>query len=140
MDKQMTNSSNIKARTKKNTIRLAVWTTSWVLATAGVTFGSKFLWEYETIPTIIGVVFHLVLGFGMILANARHLKELDELQKKIQFDAMGFSLGTGLVVGLSYEQLQGLKLITFEPQISHLIILMALTYITGILLGNRRYR
>ncbi len=55
-------------------------------------------------------------------------------------DISNMALGVGLVVGVSYELLEDIKLITFEPEISHLILLMCLTYGVGIILGNRRYR
>ena len=58
----------------------------------------------------------------------------------VQLEAMAFSLGVGLVCGLSYELLEDIKLITFEPEIAHLIILMALTYMVGVIAGNRRYK
>jgi hypothetical protein len=104
------------------------------------TFGPKFFWEFNTPLTILGVLINLGIGFGMILANKRHLNGLDELMRKIQLEAMAFSLGAGLVCGLSYELLEDIKLITFEPEISHLIILMALTYMVGVIAGNRRYK
>jgi xanthosine utilization system XapX-like protein len=53
---------------------------------------------------------------------------------------MALTLGVGLVVGMSYELLEDIKLISFEPQIPHLIMLMGFTYIIGIILGNRRYQ
>jgi hypothetical protein len=36
--------------------------------------------------------------------------------------------------------LEDIKLISFEPEISHLIILMSLTYMIGNIIGNRRYK
>jgi len=65
---------------------------------------------------------------------------VDELMRKIQLEAMALTLGVGLVVGMSYELLEDIKLISFEPQIPHLIMLMGFTYIIGIILGNRRYQ
>ncbi len=53
---------------------------------------------------------------------------------------MALTLGVGMVVGVSYELLEDIKLITFEPEISHLIILMGLTFGIGIIVGNRRYQ
>jgi hypothetical protein len=55
-------------------------------------------------------------------------------------DAMGITLGIGLIAGIAYEQLEDIKLISYEPEISHLIMLMAVTYIISILIGNRKYR
>ena len=76
----------------------------------------------------------------MIRVFKQYLLGLDELQRKIQLDAMALTLGVGMVVGVSYELLEDIKLITFEPEISHLILLMCLTYCIGIILGNRRYQ
>ena len=128
------------AQTKKNTKRLFFWGVVWVLATAGLAFGPKNLWSFNTWLTIIAVLIHIGLGLGMIRAFKQYLLGLDELQRKIQLDAMALSLGVGLVLGCSYEQLEDIKLIPFQPEIPHLIILMSLTYYIGIILGNRRYQ
>ena len=141
MNKEIiTDMSDTTAQTKKNTLRLFFWTGAWVLATAGAAFGPRFLWDFNTLPTVLGVLIHISIGFGMIRVFKQYLLGLDELQRKIQLDAMALTLGVGMVVGVSYELLEDIKLITFEPEISHLIILMCLTYCVGIILGNRRYQ
>ena len=140
MNKQMKDSGNLTARTKTYTIRLGFWTGTWVLSTAVAAFGPKFLWNFNTSLSIVGVLIHLGIGFGMILANKWYLNAVDELMRKIQLEAMALTLGVGLVVGMSYELLEDIKLISFEPQIPHLIMLMGFTYIIGIILGNRRYQ
>ncbi|MCP4931600.1 MAG: hypothetical protein GY912_06435 [Candidatus Marinimicrobia bacterium] len=140
MEKLMNESSNLTTRTKINTVQLGLWTGVWVLTTALAAFGPKFFWEFNTPLTILGVLINLGIGFGMILANKRYLNGLDELMRKIQLEAMAISLGVGLVCGLSYELLEDIKLITFEPEVSHLIMLMALTYMVGVIAGNRRYK
>ena len=127
-------------QTKKNTKRLFIWSVVWVLATAGVAFGPKNLWNFNTLPTILGVLIHIGIGFGGIMVFKQYLLELDELQRKIQLDAMALSLGIGLVLGSSYELLEDIKLIPFEPEIPHLIILMSLTYVVGTVLGHRKYQ
>ena len=103
-------------------------------------YGPKLLWNFNSLLSIVGVLIHLGIGFGMILANKRYLNAVDELMRKIQIEAMAVTLGVGLVVGISYELVEDIKLISFEPEISHLIILMAFTYCIGIILGNRRYQ
>jgi len=55
-------------------------------------------------------------------------------------DAMGITLGVGLIAGIAYEQLEDIKLISYEPEINHLIMLMAITYIIATLIGNRKYQ
>ena len=140
MNKQMKDSDNLKTRTKTHTIHLAFWTGTWVLSTAVTAYGPKLLWNFNSLLSIVGVLIHLGIGFGMILANKRYLNAVDELMRKIQLEAMALTLGVGLVVGISYELLEDIKLISFEPEIGHLIILMAFTYCIGIILGNRRYQ
>jgi len=136
----ITNTCDITPQTKKNTLRLFLWTVAWVLATAGVAFGSKNLWNFNTWLTIIAVLIHIGLGLGMIRVFKQYLLGLDELQRKIQLDAMALSLGIGLVLGCSYEMLEDIKLIPFEPEIPHLLILMSLTYVVGTVLGHRKYQ
>jgi len=89
---------------------------------------------------LIGIAIQLALGFGMIWAFKGLLLAMDDLQRLIQLEAISLALGVGIVVGISYELLEDVKLITFEPEISHLIMLMSLTYVFGLFLGNRRYQ
>ena len=138
--KIITDTCDTTAQTKKNTLRLFFWTVAWVLATAGAAFGPRFLWDFNTLPTILGVLVHIGIGFGMIRMFKQYLLGLDELQRKIQLDAMALSLGIGLVLGSSYELLEDIKLIPFEPEIPHLLILMSLTYVVGTVLGHRKYQ
>ena len=141
------NKTNIEIETNKaysrdrvSEAKVAYWGLAWVLATAGATFGPELLWDYGTLMTSIGVAIQLVLGFGMIWAFKGVLLAMDELQRLIQLEAISLALGVGVVVGVSYELLEDIKLITFQPEISHLIILITLTYMFGLFLGNRRYR
>ena len=141
MNKEIINDTcDITAQTKKNTLRLGCWTGAWVLATAGAAFGPRFLWDFSTLPTMLGALIHIGIGFGMIRVFKQYLLGLDELQRKIQLDAMALSLGIGLVLGSSYELLEDIKLIPFEPEIPHLLILMSLTYVVGTVLGHRKYQ
>ena len=89
MNKEIiTDTCDTTAQTKKNTLRLFFWSVAWVLATAGVAFGSKNLWNFNTWLTIIAVLIHIGLGLGMIRVFKQYLLGLDELQRKIQLDAM----------------------------------------------------
>ena len=128
------------SRDRVSTAKVAYWGLAWLLATAGATFGPELLWGYGTLITSIGIAIQLALGFGMIWAFKGVLLAMDELQRLIQLEAISLAFGVGVVVGLSYELLEDVKLITFEPEISHLIMLMSLTYMFGLFLGNRHYR
>jgi len=140
MTKQYCEHNNYQTKNNTNTRTLRNWTIVWVITMAIAAFAPRFIWDFNTSLTIITLLINLAVGFRMLVANREYLRGLDEMQQKILFDAMAFTLGVGLVIGLSYELLEDIKLIGFEPEISHLIIVMCLTYLTAIIAGHRKYR
>lgn len=140
MNDQETACSDWEATNRRNTLRLAWWTAAWVITMAIAVFGAHFIWKSSPSLTLAAILLNLAVGVGMIAANRRHLKGLDEMQQKIQLEAMALSLGVGLIVGLAYSNLDVTNLIAFDAEISHLVILMALTYMVGIAVGVRKYR
>lgn len=126
--------------TKKNTINLALWTGAWLVTMAISSFGSLFLWEGNSLLSGLAILLNFLVGIGMIFANIKHLKGLDELQRKIQLEAMGIALGLAVVAGLAYSSLDQTNLISYNAEISHLVILIGITYFAGVLIGTSRYR
>lgn len=140
MNKLKTDSSNWAAESQMNSVRLLTWSAAWVASMALAAFGPKLLWNYDTLLTILAVLINLGIGFAMILATRRYLRGLDEMHQKIFLDAAVLTLGIGLVCGLSYELLEDIRLIPFQPEIPHLVILMCLTFLVGMIAGHRKYR
>lgn len=128
-----------EANVKRQTVKLGLWTLAWVISMALATFGPRFLWDGDAV-TVIAIGINLLIGVGMIRANRGHLKSLDEMQQKIHLEAMALTLGMGLVVGLAYSALDVANVIAFDAEISHLVILMGLTYLAAVIVGNRKYR
>ncbi|MBT5324584.1 MAG: hypothetical protein HOL51_00545 [Gemmatimonadetes bacterium] len=124
----------------RNTLRLGYCTGAWLVTTALATFGPQFIWHDNTLLTASAILINLAIGLATILANKHHLQSLDEMQQKIQLEAMALSLGVGFVCGLSYSLLDQSNLMAADAEISHLILLMGLTYLAGTVIGNRRYR
>ena len=140
MDKLKEDSNDFATNIKKNTLRNLYWTAAWLASFAVAAFGPRLIWDFATLPTILGVLINLGVGFGMIAVNKRNVRGWDELGQKIFLDAAAFTLGVGLVCGLSYELLASQKLISFQPEIGHLIMLMALTFVAANYAGTRKYR
>jgi hypothetical protein len=134
-----TNHGTRAVRTRRNTVRLAWWTLAWLVTMALSVFGPKFLWDYSQPLTVSVIVLNLAAGVGMIVANIRHLKGLDELQQKIHLEAMGLALGVAVVFGLAYSTLDITNVIPFDAEIANLVIIVALTYLAGVFFGQRRY-
>ncbi|HEB26360.1 MAG TPA: hypothetical protein ENI05_01105 [Porticoccus sp.] len=137
MNKTDNNWSEVSV-SSRNSVRK--WTATWVVSFALASFGPRVFWDYEPLISIGFVLLSLALGAGMVLANGRYLRQMDELQRQIFLEAGALSLGIGMVVGCTYEILEDIHLITFEPEISHLVIVMCLSFGMGLIKGNRKYQ
>jgi len=140
MNHQKTKSNDWAKNVARTNVRLGYWTAAWVVTMAVANFGPRFIWQFNSTLTFLAILLNVAVGFGMIFAFRRHLKGLDEMQQKIQLEASAMSLGVGLVVGMGYSNLDVTNLIVADAEISHLVILMTLTYMGGIFFGNRKYR
>ena len=76
----------------------------------------------------------------MILMNRKYINGLDEMQRKVNVDAMAIALGVGVVGGLSYSMLDIADVIPFDAEIGFLVILVSVTYIIAIVVGQIRYK
>lgn len=132
--------SNLKTQTRKNTAQLAYWTAFWLVTTAIATFGPIFLWPDNQLLTFIAFIINLGAGVGVIFANIRYLRGLDELQQKIHQNAMGIALGVGVIGGLSYSMLDTANLIAGDAEISVLVMGISITYLVAVVAGTRYYR
>ncbi|WP_421896255.1 hypothetical protein [Marinoscillum sp.] len=133
-------SQNWKQVNKRNTANLAIWTLAWTLTMAVVSFGPKFIWGNDATLSLIAILINTAIGVGMILANKRHLNGLDELYRKVQLESMALALGVAVVGGLSYSMLDAADVISFDAEISHLVILIGLTYLVSTVIGLTRYK
>ena len=140
MSKQECENGSYQTKNNANTITLRNWTIAWVVTMAIASFAPRFIWDFNTALTITAVLVNLAVGFKMLITNRDYLRDLDEMQQKILLEAMALALGVGLVVGLSYELLEDIKLITYQPELSHIVFLMVITYGLAVVSGHRKYQ
>lgn len=132
--------NNWKQQNIDNTKRLAIWTFGWLVTMALASFGPVFIWDGNTTMSTLSVAFNLLVGIGMIWANKKHLAGLDEMQQKVQLNAMAIALGVGLVFGLAYSNLDIANVIEADAEISHLVMLIGITYLVSTIIGLRKYQ
>lgn len=123
----------------KATKKLALWTFLWVVTMAVATFGPKFIWNENVVISAVAIFINTAIGGMMIWANIKHLGVLDELQKKIQLEAMGIALGVGIVGGLSYSTTDVANVIQTDAEIGFLVMLISFAYMVSLFIGKRRY-
>ena len=104
------------------------------------TFGPGFIWADQTSLTVIGILLNFGIGVKMILANRNLINSLDELQKKIQLESLGLTLGLTVIFGLSFSLLDQKDIIPMDAEISVLVIFIGLVYWSALLINNRKYK
>ncbi len=124
---------------KQQTIKLALWTWSWVATLAIATFGPKFIWDDHQLLTVLAISVNLANGVMMIIANRRCFNTMDELQRKIHIEALAITLGLSVIVGLSFSLLDQTNLIAFDAEIGFLVGFIGITYMVALLINRSRY-
>ena len=125
--------------TAKDNIRLLCWAFAWGGTMVLADKAELYQWHSSALISMLAIVINAGIGVGMIVTFMRLLKELDELQRKIQLDALALAMGIGLVGGFSYSLLATAKFIA-DAEASDIILLMTLTYVVGSIVGQIRYR
>ena len=124
---------------KKQIKIMLAWCFAWVASLAFLSAGVNYLWD-SLLITKIGLLINLAIGIGMIIAHKNLFKTYDELQKKIQFEAMAITLGLAVVVGLTYEISFDFGVINSEPEFEYLIIFISFSYMASTIINSLRYR
>jgi hypothetical protein len=124
----------------KASARLALWTVAWTATLALAKFGPRLLWDSQPAATWAAVAINLAVGVGWIIAYARYLRGIDELQRKINQDALAVTLGVGWVAGFAYVVADAADLITYDVNVAVFPVLMAVVYMLTIVVGQLRYR
>ncbi len=139
MNKQKIEPNDWPGETKETTIRLAKWTILWMLTLAIPAFGPALFWGENHLINSLAILFNLGIGIGMIMATINHLKKQDEMMQKVQLEAMGISLGVAVVGGIAFSMLDTTNVIPFDAEISHLVMIIAITYLVSVFINLRRY-
>ncbi len=124
----------------KATGQLILWTLAWVATLALAKFGPIHLWDSQPVASWAAVALNLAVGVGWIIAHARYLRGIDELQRKINQDALAVTLGVGWVGAFAYVVADSADLITYDAGIGLFATLLAFVYMIAIVVGQLRYR
>lgn len=82
---------------------------------------------------------HLIISIGMFLSYRHFLTQLDEMERKIQLNALASSVGITIISFSCYSMLEVNGWLP-ELQANYVIALMALSYMAAIVIGRLKYR
>ena len=132
--------SNRSKNVKSTTGKLAICTFAWLITFAAVSLGPELLWPSNQVITVIALLLNIVAGIAMIYANRAHILSLDELEQRIQLNAMSTTLGIGLISVPVWNSLAKLNALNSGTSMGALLVLMSLTYLAAIVYGNSKYK
>jgi Na+/glutamate symporter len=117
-----------------------LWSLVWMISWVGVTLALKRGWLASGAPGIVAALVSASLGLGTALAYRRFLNEADEVQRKIELEALALGFGVGLVGGFAYWLLERSGAVpTSKSDLLYVLAATCFTYSAGVLLGRRRY-
>ncbi|HEX7707419.1 MAG TPA: hypothetical protein VF701_13265 [Thermoanaerobaculia bacterium] len=125
------------AQDRHNQRQVTIWAAAWALSYVVVTFATKREWLTSgmAVAAALGTA---VLGVATLLAYRRFLLHADELQRKIELEALAIAFGIGIVGGLTYW-------LMFEGGVvsgkgfSFVFGAMILSHAIAVVVGRRRY-
>jgi hypothetical protein len=126
-------------RDLKNASIANLWALLWMITLGATVFLSEYQWYSAIWVQSLGLIIHIGMGIGMVLAFKRFIAEADELDRKIQLDALALSVGMTVITFSSYSVLQKFAAIPHLTP-AFLIVIISLTYSVGIIVGKRRFR
>ncbi|WP_258405233.1 hypothetical protein [Shewanella mesophila] len=128
----------LPARDLKNANKVNLLALLWVASLAL----SSYLLKQEPLSAswLVATLFvvHSTIGILMILAYKRFLTQLDEMERKIQLDALALAVGVTIVGFSSYSVLDLADMVP-DLKASYVIVSIAVTYMVGIISGRVRY-
>ncbi|ACJ27024.1 Conserved hypothetical protein [Shewanella piezotolerans WP3] len=126
-------------RDLKNANRVNLFALLWALTLMLSTYLGETGVLDNTLLLIIAFAVHSMIGIAMLLTYKNFLTQLDEMERKVQLDALALAVGVAIISFSSYSILANTG--TVPPLNSaYLIALIALTYMVGIIKGRLAYR
>jgi hypothetical protein len=126
----------------KAAVQFVLWILAWLATLAVARFGPERLWDSRQQPEASGaaVTVNVLVGVAWIVAFARLLRALDDLQRKIMQDALAVTLGVGWVIGFAYFVADAAGLVTYSLNIALFPVLLGVVYVIAFVVGRIRYR
>lgn len=121
-------------------LRLLGGTLGWVATLALARFGPGLFWdEQQTGLTWAVLALNVLAGAAWIISFALYVQALDELERKIQLDALTVTLGVGFVLVMAYAA-AATALAIPTVTIATFTVFLAAVYVIALIAGKIRYR
>lgn len=128
-----------EARSIRANLVMVLWVFIWMASMVVADKGALYAWWSAQWITVLAIAVNVLLGLSMIVAFMRLLQGMDDLQRKIQLEALSIALGVSLVGSAAYSLLVSWGFI-LDEDVSDIFVLMCVSYSVSVLIGTVRYR
>ena len=129
---------DLPKRDIQNANRVNICALLWASSLCVVIFCADYEWFSGIFIVAVAFLVNVIIGLVMVLSYRKLLINLDEMERKIQLDALAISVGVTIVSYAGYSILEKSSVLP-ELKASYLIVLISLSYVVGILSGRLRY-
>ena len=129
----------LPVRDIKNANRVNLLALLWAVTLLFSAFAKEYSWYHNTLAISITFIVHMAIGIVMVFSFRKFLKELDDLERKIQLDALALSVGVTIISFSGSSILSKAGVIEKLDQ-SSLIVVMSVGYMVGLIFGRIKYR
>lgn len=127
---------NTTERDRRNARRALWWMLAWAVSFVAVSFGIKESWIPAGTLRYVAASASILVGLAAVLAYVRLIREADELQRKIQLEAMALGFAGAFLGNFALALLQRTGL---TVDLGDQFLVAVGFYLIGIVLGARRY-
>lgn len=127
---------DLTALDRRNQWRYVFWALAWMASFVGATFLLKQSWAAGTIGYVVAFLPNLP-GVGAVMAFVHFLRHADELQRKIQLEALGWGFGCGAIFMIGYQLLERAGLPRIDT--SSPLMVMVVCWAVATIVVARRY-
>lgn len=133
----VTTCTQMTAADRRNSWRAIGWLFVWMVSFLSVAFAIRT----EALPaglwTYLAIAGSTVLGVVTVLAYVRFVRQADELQRKIQLEALALGFAGGFVAQFAFSLIERAGIM--EVDIGDPFLVMCICFAVGLFLGARRY-
>lgn len=139
MNLELPKAGTYDARSVKDQLWLVAWIFIWMATLTVADKAHLYGWWGSDWAGLAGIAVNILVGLVMLGFFMRMLSRMDELQRKIQLDALSLSLGISIVGCSAYMLAVTWGFITDE-EVSDIFMLMCLSYSASVIYLVWRYR
>lgn len=127
------------ARTVRDQLLLVAWVFIWMASLTVADKAHLYGWWKSDWAGVAGIAVNILIGLSMVGYFMRMLNRMDELQRRMQLNALSISLGIS-IVGCSAYMLAVTWGFIVDEEVSDIFMLICLSYSASTIYMVWRYR